>query len=109
MFYQNVTREEKDLIVKAMGLAQGHWFKCPKGENYCQSSQCLANKVFLLDYKGRRYQIIFPINNSMRASLKNFKTFSATSQTWAITFINLRAVSKVVGLVQTVLKFSTVA
>lgn len=38
VFYQNVTREEKDLIVKAMGLAQGHWFKCPKGENYCQSS-----------------------------------------------------------------------
>ena len=32
VFYQNVTREEKDLIVKAMGLTQGHWFKCPKGE-----------------------------------------------------------------------------
>ena len=29
--YQQVTREEKDLIVKAMGLTQGHWFKCPKG------------------------------------------------------------------------------
>lgn len=33
MFYQKVTREEKDLIVKAMGLAQGHWFKCPKGRD----------------------------------------------------------------------------
>ena len=32
--YQNVTREEKDLIVRAMGLAQGHWFKCPKGEHH---------------------------------------------------------------------------
>ena len=29
--YQQITREEKDLIVKAMGLTQGHWFKCPKG------------------------------------------------------------------------------
>lgn len=31
--YQEVTREEKDLIVKAMGLTQGHWFKCPKGRH----------------------------------------------------------------------------
>lgn len=30
--YLAVTREEKDLIVKAMGLTQGHWFKCPKGK-----------------------------------------------------------------------------
>ena len=30
--YLEVTREEKDLIVKAMGLTQGHWFKCPNGE-----------------------------------------------------------------------------
>ena len=30
--YLAVTREEKDLIVKAMGLTQGHWFKCPNGE-----------------------------------------------------------------------------
>jgi len=35
VFYQDVTREEKDLIVRAMGLAQGHWFKCPKGHIYC--------------------------------------------------------------------------
>ena len=33
VFYQQVTREEKDLIVKAMGLTQGHWFKCPKGKH----------------------------------------------------------------------------
>jgi len=33
--YLAVTREEKDLIVKAMGLTQGHWFKCPKGHIYC--------------------------------------------------------------------------
>lgn len=32
VYYQTVTREEKDLIVKAMGMAQGHWFKCPNGE-----------------------------------------------------------------------------
>ena len=31
VFYQQVSRQEKDLIVKAMGLSQGHWFKCPKG------------------------------------------------------------------------------
>ena len=30
--YLEVTREEKDLIVKAMGLTRGHWFKCPNGE-----------------------------------------------------------------------------
>ena len=71
VFYQNVTREEKDIIVKAMGLAQGHWFKCPKGENYCQSPLVLVNKVFPLDYKGRLYQIIFPIHKSLRASLKH--------------------------------------
>lgn len=35
VFYQAVTRDEKDLIVKAMGLTQGHWFKCPKGELNC--------------------------------------------------------------------------
>ena len=29
--YRGVTRDEKDMIVKAMGLVQGHWFKCPKG------------------------------------------------------------------------------
>lgn len=32
VFYQEVSRQEKDLIVKAMGLTQGHWFKCPKGK-----------------------------------------------------------------------------
>ena len=32
VYYQTVTREEKDLIVKAMGMTQGHWFKCPNGE-----------------------------------------------------------------------------
>ena len=30
--YLAVTQEEKDLIVKAMGLTQGHWLKCPNGE-----------------------------------------------------------------------------
>ncbi|XP_028413341.1 NFX1-type zinc finger-containing protein 1-like isoform X2 [Dendronephthya gigantea] len=46
--YTAVTEEEKSIIVKAMGLAQGHWFKCPKGHIYCiadcggatQESQC---------------------------------------------------------------------
>ena len=30
--YQAVTREDKDLNVKAIGLTQGHWYKCPNGE-----------------------------------------------------------------------------
>jgi hypothetical protein len=30
--YETVTREDKDMIVKAMDMAKGHWFKCPKGE-----------------------------------------------------------------------------
>ena len=29
--YTAVTEEEKKTIVKALGLSQGHWFKCPKG------------------------------------------------------------------------------
>ena len=31
--YTTVTEEEKKIIVKAIGLSQGHWFKCPKGKN----------------------------------------------------------------------------
>ena len=31
--YEPVTQDEKAMIVKAMGMSQGHWFKCPKGEN----------------------------------------------------------------------------
>lgn len=27
--------EEKKMIVKAMGMAAGHWFKCPNGHTYC--------------------------------------------------------------------------
>lgn len=30
-----VTPEEKRMIHKAMGMAQGHWFKCPNGHIYC--------------------------------------------------------------------------
>lgn len=30
-----VTKEERDLIVKAIGLKQGHWYKCPNGHFYC--------------------------------------------------------------------------
>lgn len=30
-----ITREEKAMIVKAMGMAQGHWYKCPNGHPYC--------------------------------------------------------------------------
>ena len=36
VFYQDITDKEKDMIVKAMGMAQGHWFKCPKGEKSTQ-------------------------------------------------------------------------
>ena len=30
--YHVVTDSEKKMIVKAMDLKQGHWFKCPKGK-----------------------------------------------------------------------------
>lgn len=30
-----VTKQERELIVKAMGLKAGHWFKCPNGHYYC--------------------------------------------------------------------------
>ena len=30
-----ISRDERAMIVKAMGLAQGHWFKCPNGHVYC--------------------------------------------------------------------------
>ena len=32
-FYQDITDKERSMIVKAMGMAQGHWFKCPKGKD----------------------------------------------------------------------------
>ncbi|XP_013164299.1 PREDICTED: NFX1-type zinc finger-containing protein 1-like [Papilio xuthus] len=30
-----VSKEERDLIVKAIGLKAGHWYKCPNGHFYC--------------------------------------------------------------------------
>lgn len=30
-----VTKEERNLIVQAIGLKQGHWYKCPNGHFYC--------------------------------------------------------------------------
>jgi hypothetical protein len=30
-----LSREEKMMVVKAMGLTQGHWFKCKNGHVYC--------------------------------------------------------------------------
>lgn len=33
--YISVSESEKTMIVKAMDLKQGHWFKCPKGHIYC--------------------------------------------------------------------------
>lgn len=30
-----VTKAERDLIVQAIGLKQGHWYKCPNGHFYC--------------------------------------------------------------------------
>ena len=27
-----ISEQERDMVVKAMQLAQGHWFKCPKGK-----------------------------------------------------------------------------
>ena len=29
-----ITKEERDQIVKAVGMAPGHWFKCPNGHYY---------------------------------------------------------------------------
>ncbi|XP_073956530.1 NFX1-type zinc finger-containing protein 1-like [Choristoneura fumiferana] len=30
-----VSAEERAMVVKAVGLKPGHWFKCPKGHFYC--------------------------------------------------------------------------
>lgn len=30
-----ITKQERDLIVQAIGLAPGRWFKCPNGHFYC--------------------------------------------------------------------------
>lgn len=30
-----VTKQERDLIVQAIGLKAGHWYKCPNGHYYC--------------------------------------------------------------------------
>ena len=30
-----VTDEERRMILSAMGLQQGHWYKCPNGHIYC--------------------------------------------------------------------------
>ncbi|XP_032225689.2 NFX1-type zinc finger-containing protein 1 isoform X1 [Nematostella vectensis] len=35
VFYESVTNDEKREIVKAVGLAKGHWYKCPNGHFYC--------------------------------------------------------------------------
>ena len=32
---EGLTEEERVEIVKAIGLSQGHWFKCPNGHFYC--------------------------------------------------------------------------
>ena len=32
---QGISNDERIMIVKAMGLTQGHWFKCPNGHIYC--------------------------------------------------------------------------
>ena len=71
MFYQNVTREEKDIIVKAMGLAQGHWFKCPKGENYCQSPLVLSKQSLSIGLQRPTLSDHLSNTQAMRASLKH--------------------------------------
>ncbi|GBP30885.1 NFX1-type zinc finger-containing protein 1 [Eumeta japonica] len=30
-----VTKAERDLVVRALNMKQGHWFKCPNGHFYC--------------------------------------------------------------------------
>ena len=32
-----ISDKERVMIVKAMGLGQGHWFKCPQGKSHFQS------------------------------------------------------------------------
>lgn len=47
-----VSEQERQLIVKAIGLKAGHWFKCPNGHYYCigecggamQESKCIECK-----------------------------------------------------------------
>ncbi|CAH0398415.1 unnamed protein product [Chilo suppressalis] len=44
-----ISKAERDLVVQAIGLKQGHWFKCPNGHFYCigecggamQESKCI--------------------------------------------------------------------
>lgn len=38
--YTEITEDEKNMIVKAMSLGQGHWFKCPKGRNQWHDPDC---------------------------------------------------------------------
>lgn len=30
-----LSKEEKEMVVKAMGFTKGHWYKCPNGHFYC--------------------------------------------------------------------------
>lgn len=48
---QTVTREERDLTVKAMGLTQlqGHWLKCPNGECDFKISVQVLLKIIAFD------------------------------------------------------------
>jgi len=34
VFVSVITQEEKLMVIKALGLQQGHWFKCPNGHLY---------------------------------------------------------------------------
>ena len=48
-----VTQEELKAIVKAVGLSQGHWYKCPKGMDTCMEGVCTLNDVRLVRLKNK--------------------------------------------------------
>lgn len=83
-----ITKEERELIVKAVGLKSGHWFKCPNGHIYCigecggamETSKCnecgaliggarhtlLADNELAQEMDGARHPAWSNFNNDMR-------------------------------------------
>ncbi|XP_048478338.1 NFX1-type zinc finger-containing protein 1 isoform X3 [Plutella xylostella] len=83
-----ITKEERELIVKAVGLKSGHWFKCPNGHIYCigecggamETSKCnecgaliggsqhtlLADNELAEEMDGARHPAWSNFNNDMR-------------------------------------------
>ena len=51
-----LSKEEKMMIVKAIGLEKGHWFKCPNGHIYCIG---IIYCLFYISYVTNRFNLIF--------------------------------------------------